>query len=190
MKVIDNGLNLYPLRSLNETIKGVANITLPPIYTSFLSLFQVGKDQKMLAQVYLDERYNEKLGVARCVNEKYPDNVFLGSLYLPEESVEITSRIYDANDSIHDQDLFLIGEDASGHNFFMVGTGEFNNDQIFIESTDLSFPDGERITKLFDDVYQFIGSFLIVEIESGIGYGVEYEQLYKNWGEDFWRVKE
>jgi len=25
-------------------------------------------------------------------------------------------------------------------------------------------------------------------MEEGIGYGVEYNQLYKNWGEDFWRV--
>ena len=45
-------------------------------------------------------------------------------------------------------------------------------------------------TKIFDDVYQFMRSFLIVEIESGIGFGIEYSQLYKNWSEDFWRVKE
>ena len=72
----------------------------------------------------------------------------------------------------------------------MVGIGEDNKDQIFIESSDLSFSGGERVTKIFDDVYQFMRSFLIVEIESGIGFGIEYSQLYKNWSEDFWRVKE
>jgi len=190
MKVIDNGLNLYPVRPLDKTVKEVENVELPPIYSSFIKLYQIGKAQNMLAHVYLDERYNEKLGVARCVNEKYPDSVFLGGLFLPEESIEIMSRIYSSDDSIYEQGLFLIGEDSSGHNFFMVGTEKTNKDQIFIESTDLSFPGGERITKLFDNIYQFMRSFLIVEIESGIGYGVEYSQLYKNWGEDFWRIRE
>lgn len=187
MKVIDNGLNLYPVRSLNAKVTGVDAINLPPIYFSFLNLFQVGKEQRMLAHVYLDERYNEKLGVTHCVNEKYPETVFLGGLFLPEESMEIMSRVYSFDDPIHKEDLFLIGEDASGHNIFMVGKGEHNKDQIFLESTDLSFPGGQRITMLFDDVYEFMRSFLIVEI--GIGYGVDYDQLYKNWGEDFWRVK-
>jgi hypothetical protein len=190
MKVIDNGLNLYPLRSLSEVKKVVSDIDLPPIYSSFLNIYQVGKEQPMFAQVYLDERYNEKLGVARCVNEKYPDNVSLGGMFLPEESVEIMSRIYSSDDSIYSQDLFLIGEDGTGHFFYMVGIGEDNKDQIFIESSDLSFSGGERVTKIFDDVYQFMRSFLIVEIESGIGFGIEYSQLYKNWSEDFWRVKE
>lgn len=189
MKVIDNGLNLYPVRSLEKMEVIFTDSELPPIYASFLNLYKVGKNQSMSGQVYLDERYNEKLGVTRCVNEKYPDNVFLGSLFSPEESIEIMKRVYSADDAIHDLDLFLIGEDSSGHNFFWVGTGEFNKDHIFLESPDLSFSKGERITKLFDDVYQFMRSFLIIEIEGGIGYGVEYEQLYKNWGEDFWRVK-
>lgn len=189
MKVIDNGLNLYPLQVLSRTKKVVSGIELPPIYSSFLNIYQVGKEQPMFAQVYLDEKYNEKLGLTRCINEKYPDIVSLGGLFLPEESVEIMSRVYSSDDSIHSQDLFLIGEDGTGHYFYMVGIGEYNKDEIFIESSDLTFSGGERVTKLFDDIYQFMRSFLVIEIDSGIGYGIEYSQLYKNWGEDFWRVK-
>ena len=170
--------------------KTVNGINLPPIYSSVLNVYQVGKEQPMFAQVYLDERYNEKLGIAHCVNERYPDNVSLGGMFLPEVSVEIMSRIYSLDDSIYSQDLFLIGEDGTGHLFYLVGIGENNKDQIFIESSDFSFSGGERVTKIFDDVYQFMRSFIIVEIESGIGYGVEYNQLYKNWAEDLWRVKE
>ena len=59
MKIIDNGLNLYPVKSLSGVKTRVDNIELSPIYTSFLNVFQVGKRQNMLAQVYLDERYNE-----------------------------------------------------------------------------------------------------------------------------------
>jgi hypothetical protein len=189
MKVIDTGLNLYPLESLKANRKEVEGVTLPPIYASFQNTFKLGKSQQLVAHVYFDERYNEKLGVARCINEKFPDHIFFGGLFLPNESIEVMKRVYNQDDPIRSQDLFLIGEDASGHNFFFVGTGALNKDQIFIESGDLSFPGGERVTKIFDNIFQFMRSFLIVEIENGIGYGVEYNQLYKNWGEDFWRVK-
>jgi hypothetical protein len=189
MKIINNGLNLYPIRHQNEKRVNGDRFILPPIYSAFLDVYHVGRKQLMNSELYLDDRYNEKLGLTYCVYEPDPENISLGSLFLPEESEEIMHIVFSSDDPIHTMDLFLIGEDGMGHNFFMVGTGSDNLDQIYIESSDYSYKGGERITKLSDNIFQFLKSFLIVEIEGGIGYGVGYDKLYKNWGDDFWRVK-
>lgn len=190
MTTIQNGLNIYPINpKINNQGKDEHGVTLPPFYSLFLNTYSVGKSQPKNSIVYLDERYNEKLGLVRCVYDPDPENVVLGNLFQVSESKEIQLRVFEKSDPIFDMNVFLIGEDGTGHYFFMVGIGKDNADQIFIESSDLTFPGGNRLTKLADNIFDFMKSFNLREIEDGIGYGVEYNQLYKNWNENFWRVR-
>ncbi len=193
MKIVQNGLNLYPMRDLDdEYLHKYSNLpfSLPVIYELFLNTYKLGKSQKKSPVEYLDLRYNEFLGLTRIEYKPDPDYITFGNLFTLEESLEIMSRVFSEDKEIEENELLVIGEDGTGHYFFMVGLGDQNRDQIFVESADLSFSGDSRFTKLANNIFDFMRSFNRIEIDEGIGYGVEYDQLYKNWGEDFWRVRE
>lgn len=193
MKVIENGLNLYPLA--NKGLNGnktntAAQHQLPPVYKVFTQVYQLGREQSLNSPMYFDERYNEKLSVSRLIYSPNPENVIFGNLFNLDESLEIEDHLFELDDPIREMNVRIIGEDGTGHFFFMVGIASDNMDSIYIESSDFSFQGGNRLTKVAENIFQFMSSFDFIEMEDGIGYGVEYSQLFKNWGEDFWRVKE
>jgi len=185
-RIIKQGLEIFSIDKKSKV--ELESKMLPPIYKSFISNYKVGRETTLKPIVYLDSRYNEKLSVARLIYIPNPGEIVFGCFFSVEESEEIMSRLFVEDRSLLN-DFMLVGEDGTGHYFIMVGISEENMDQIFIESADKSFSGGERLTKVSNDIYNFINDFAFVEMEQGIGYGVEYSQLYKNWGEDFWRVR-
>jgi hypothetical protein len=187
MKIIKRGLELFSVR---EDINSVSfdGGSLPPIYKSFVLNYEASRSKGVNPVLYLDDRYDEKMSLVRLRYIENPDYVSFGCFFSLEESIEIMSFAFNENKDLL-KNYRLIGEDASGHYFLAVGLNKNNLDQIYIESSDLSFPGGERFTLIAQDIYQFINRLAFVEMEDGIGYGVEYSQLYKNWGEDFWRVR-
>jgi len=185
-RIIKQGLEIFLIEKKSK--EELDSKLLPSIYKSFITNYKVGRDATLKPIVYFDSRYNEKLSVARLTYIPNPGEIVFGCFFSIEESEEIMSRVFVDDDKNLLNACRLIGEDGTGHYFIMVGVSEENMDQIFIESTDKSFSGGERLTKVSNDIYSFINDFAFVEMEEGIGYGVEYNQLYKNWGEDFWRV--
>lgn len=139
----------------------------------------------------LHERFGEKLPMVRVYYLPNIEEISLGALYRPDEAREIYERIYDRDDpedrTVFGSETMLIGEDGPGYNFFHVGTGSKNMDQIFVESNQRLVAGGRRMTLLANHIYEFLSQFAAVEKEEGVGYGMSYEAIYKKWGEDFWR---
>lgn len=164
-------------------------VLLPPVYASLLRNYRIGRDELLFGEEYNHPVYEEKLTLARVQFLANPEHVSLGAMFSIEESDAILER----NDDIQkrcSKGYRLIGEDATGHSFFLLGIVEDNLDQIMIYSPELTFPGGNEITKVSPDIYSFINGFALVELEEGIGDGVSgYDKVFKNWGEDFWQIR-
>jgi hypothetical protein len=72
---------------------------------------------------------------------------------------------------------------------FMIGINDDNKDKIYVESSDQSFIIGERFSLISDNIFDFVRNLAFI-IKEDIGSGVIPSQLYRNWNEDFWRVRE
>lgn len=105
-----------------------------------------------------------------------------------EESIESMKNAFPKDDEIHGMQLAYLG-DCIDNKALLVGIGNNNTDKIFLECSDL-FPSGERIISVADNIFDFIKNLALVEKET-IGLGLStYNQIYKNWNEDFWRVRD
>lgn len=180
--IVDNGLNIYTIKSIDQH-EANSNVYLPPIYKVFVNTYNVGRGRHNDSYSYLHEKINQKLRLIETVYLPDPENVMFGDLFSIEEALEVNARFSNGEDGIP-QEYFIIGEDGTGHYLFLVGRDESNRDQIFIEAPDLRFPGGKRITKLANNIFDFIRSFVFIERE---GYNIQYSELYKKWGESFWR---
>lgn len=72
---------------------------------------------------------------------------------------------------------------------FMVGTSIEDADKIFIdtESSDMD----NRFVQIEDDIFKFVSSFKTKIIDLNyVNPSLNFENVYKNWGEDFWRYNE
>jgi hypothetical protein len=97
--------------------------------------------------------------------------------------------LYSKDDEVFTHGYFPFGEDCTGHFILMVGIGEDNYEKIYVESPDESFQEGERFTLIANNMFEFIRGFEYIEKEN-LADGIKHSQLYRNWGEDFWRVRE
>lgn len=102
---------------------------------------------------------------------------------------EIASNIYSEKekfgyDDAREKGLFVVGYGASSSGVF-VGLLEKNKDQIFYLSESYFY-------KIADNIFEFVRGieFLSNEEDPNIMQEVPYNNLYRNWKEDFWRVKE
>ena len=176
-------ISALPLRQANIEIPS----HLPPIYASFLRNFDVGRDTRLRGVQALHSEYSELVPIARLTYLPDPDNVLFGCLLTPDEAIHAQNRLGVTSDIDWSQ-FQIIGEDGTGHNYFLVGLSESNRDQVFIECMDKTFPGGQYITYIARDIYTFMLQFSFVEKEGGVGYGIGgYDQLVQMWGEDYWR---
>ena len=97
-------------------------------------------------------------------------------------------NVYSIDDEINNKNYAIIGE-CFDNIFLLLGINDYNRDQIFLENTNL-FPSGDRILFLEENIFSFV-SHLVLRKKLIIGYGIEsYSKIYKEWHEDFWRIRE
>ena len=65
--------------------------------------------------------------------------------------------------------------------FIVVGFGKNNLDQIFIQNQS-----EQIIEKISDNIFEFCRRINLVPEKDGCFFN-EYNELYKKWGESFWR---
>jgi hypothetical protein len=191
MNIIKKSFHLFEPRSLTEILDvelfEIENsIKLPILYKEFFKSFHINK---VLIEEYLLPQYKYTFGTGELNYIPKIDDLFLGEIFSLEKALEVRNRLYNEKDDVFTRGYFPFGEDGTGHFILMVGIGENNCEKIYVESPDQSFQEGERFTLLANNIFQFFRGFEYVEIEN-LGDGVTYTQLYRNWGEDFWRVRE
>lgn len=71
---------------------------------------------------------------------------------------------------------------------FMVGTAAENADKIFIDTESANIE--SRFVEIENDVFQFVKSFKNRTIDLNyVSASIDYSKIYKNWDEDFWRIR-
>lgn len=119
---------------------------------------------------------------------EHSEYIGLYELLSLEESINAMKNAYSNDDEIHKMGFAMIGECIDNISL-LVGLSNDNADNIYLENSSL-FPSGDRFLFVAQNIFEFIRMLSLVEREY-IGYGLTgYESLYRNWGEDFWRVRE
>ncbi len=113
------------------------------------------------------------------------------SAYRGIEGTESFSGFYDletvlnAKDQIEEwseKKYLPIADAFHGHGAILVGTRPQDQDQIILHNDEFG-----QFTKIADNIFEFSRS-IELEVEF-YKYHVNHSDLYRNWNEDFWRLK-
>jgi hypothetical protein len=182
--MIRKGLEILKA-SRNRQIENLpSEIPFPPLYSLFVKCFELGEEGFDYDRYYLDSRggffhsqimYYEPRGKEsnNITFTHFDDLVTVKNNW--KQKLGYTEEEIDMN-------LLRIGGIALGGGLF-VGTNQ-HKDSIFLHIWD----SGEGVIKLEDDIFSF-ASKLVLEPDEILPGNVKHSQLYKNWGEDFWRVR-
>jgi len=180
------GFSLFRTRILGEkidtkTFEHSSGILLPPIYQLFVASFQMSRE--LLGYENWDESEQKTVGFSLFTHVEHRDH-FVGCEFYPlEETIEVMRNAYNEDDEIWDAGLLTIADNGMNQ-FVLLGTSPENKDKIFLERSDLT----PRLIPLADNIFEFIRGFELKPSEQDLG-GIKLQQLYRNWGEDFWRVR-
>lgn len=170
----------------------VDHLGLPPLYGLFMKLYNLRKVGFLNSVVY---RYTEtQRRTLIDIVYLHDDHIGYGEFFSVEEAAEATEGAFnDEQRAFLEGKYRVIGVDGSGHHLFYVGVDPATNqDQIFVDTElfDGIVEDLLRLTKIADNMFEFMNGFAFVEEpEPTIFPGVTYDMLYQNWGENFWRVR-
>jgi len=159
-------------------------IVLPKVFKSLILLYDLSKigTEKLLS--YYDSNYDAILQLYEAKNIK-DQNISIERWFNLDEIMEQMEMIYTEDDKDIKEDFLAIGE-SFDQGIILLGIKEHNLDEIFIESSLSEL----RIKKVNSNIFDFLYDFKITPIESYLPSGVKLKDLYKNWGEDFWRIRE
>lgn len=162
------------------------NIKLPSSYRLFCGLFELGK--------FRYEMYTENGDVN---NLSYCSQIYYKPKGLGENNIGITG--IDDIDSVFEKRKNLIGygqgdterellriADIGRGGGIFVGIGKNNLDDIILHVWD----EDPGYEKLADNIWEFISDIVLEPLSEDEYPEIAYSRLYKNWGEDFWRIRE
>lgn len=162
-----------------------ANFQLPPKFRLFSELFAAEKSVPDIPYRYWKN--------GEEITQYCAGIVWFGEDYDPEEDdvlfsqfngVEGTLLHADADDDWVDRGWAPVASCGGGGNI-CVGYFQENADQIFLETS------WGEIIQLADDIFEFVQKLALVPVpEEDLAEGITFDRLYRNWGEDFWRVRE
>lgn len=183
------GLDFFKLRSGEndlESLKKDLNLELPEKYILFTSLFEMGEGE-LRDPKFLDPKFPTP---SECGSILIKPNSFKGE-YLFSGFFNQQELLRDWNNYSNDSSEFLshgllrIANIGIGGGIFLGMKGS-KRDQIFLVNWDSD----EEYQLLAENIFEFSKLLFFEEDKINLGSDREYSQLYKNWGEDFWRVKE
>ena len=185
------GLELFKVRTANfvdiEALEKKFKIVIPPIYRLFIQNFE----EEISVDRYFHPISNRELkcNAIKFINDDGgiddDDRVTFKNFGKTEESLEMYFSGNHYWDELYDEegDLLPIGSSQSS-DIFALGFKGKRKDQIIM--FDELHPDG--LWKVSDNIFEFIRRLRLVELNS-LYHNKQYSQLYKNWGEDFWRIR-
>ena len=179
------GFDFFLTRLDSEPYDLSSIVELPVLYKLFVQCFEVN---------------------SRCLRvDKFMDHdgdiVSIGSIkfQLPEDSASIyLNNFLDHSDILRQWDISkgeiewcehrllriaLLGQVGFGGLY--LGCGEHNSDEIWIFNSDRE----QKFKKIDSNIFEFIKRLEFSTDLSNLDHD-EYEDLYKNWREEFWRIRE
>lgn len=175
------GFELLKARPLTDSVdidslEHKHGVILPPKYRLFIETFYLGEKGITREQFY-DKKSGEYFDCSAYI---YSPNEDVGFTHFNEigKSFEIWGS-GGLSDTDYEKKYFPIGSGNFGG--LAVGT-EDDKDKIIFDT-------GEGNIILANDIFEFVRGIEIVPVEEEFLYGTKHSDLYKRWGENFWRVK-
>ncbi len=176
------GFNLFKTRPIEDSLdlgqlESKYGVSIPPLYGLFLKCFY----PKIEIDAYLDTHQNEEYLL-------YSSDEVCNEYVMMDNFLDIETTLKDWNenqyyDQLYEWNFLPIAQTQTRY-IFCVGLEGNMKDKIIldIESYDSEFE------VVANDIFEFIRKIKYKEL-NGLWNGTKYNQLYKNWGEDFWRVR-
>lgn len=183
------GFELLEIRSINSKINvesfEIANgLKLPPIYKVFIESFEIGTSG-FKGEKFLHPNWGDIVDITVIQYLPNPDQIVVYEMFSIEKAFEVLESLYQDNSEVMRLKLLPIGECAS-NGMLMVGIDAKNQDQIFFEQ-----PHSDHSIKLVaEDIFKFMRGLVQLTDEQGNIGKYKFSQLYKNWGENYWRIRE
>lgn len=163
------------LNSLEEKY----GMTLPPIYKLFAQTFELtGSDE--MSEKYFDSRHDDYYYCSTIVYEPEPDTILFGGFHYVENALKF--QTYD-EDWIEGGYLPISNGTYRG---IVLGIKKGIEDQVFFDEMDSN----PRFRKIADNIFEFVQNLVSYPMDEGLlNEGVSFSNLYKTWGENFWRAR-
>lgn len=183
-RILKRGFELLKTRPVNEEInleilERKYGVKLPPKYTFFVNTFEVGKSNNDIAYETINNVKQYCAGVSYFSDNISDEEVMFANF----QTVESTISNYDADDDWLENGYLPIGTCGHGGSI-LLGTKGTTSDCVFLEDNT------QEVIKLNENIFDFVRSLVLLSIpQEELIENIKYNQLYKNWGEDFWRIK-
>lgn len=166
-------------------LESMMGIELPVLYKTFCSCFELG-DSNLDWQEYLNPKsgYLNPSGSIKYEPMENKRELFFHGLFNLEELKQDWRTYSKSSKEYQEFGLLRIGDIGVGGGLFL-GVSSDKTDKIFRVVWDWN----ENFELLANNIFEFIRDLIFVEDGANME-AYKYSQLYKNWGEDFWRVRE
>ena len=164
-----------------ESLEKQEDVVLPPIYKLFVQSFYLG-EKKIFREQYYNNLYKDYFD---CSSYIYTPNEDIG--FICFNSIEDSFNIWRSGglgDMDYELGLFPVGGGDLG---ISIGLKDELKDKIITSGLVGS---KKYETVLCDNIFEFVRGIEVLDINDDFLYGIKYSQLFKNWGDDFWRVRE
>ena len=164
----------------------ISEHNLPPIYSVFVKNYATGKDEFKIKRIKFEEDLIQLTSVTFFGDDGYENSIshLFNTLEIEGELKSYAEQI----DDYHKQGFIRIGL-FDINDSILLGMSEENSDTIWKLNGDWG-DDRPYKEKLSDSIFEFINNLKEVVIKMNLLVRrIDEKQLYKNWGEDFWRVR-
>ncbi|CAM1344045.1 hypothetical protein [Tenacibaculum amylolyticum] len=184
------GLNFFKSKTNNETdtyskIEKLIGFELPKYFKLFASLYELGEGNVLL-QKYFNSKFSSYSDCGLIIftpsqNEEYNFSGFFNNNELLNDWEVYSS---DSHEFL-EHGLIRIADVGIGGGIF-IGTRDENEDKIFL----VNWSKSEDYCLIANNIFEFSKTLMFKEEKTFLPNEVSYSELYKNWGEDFWRIRE
>lgn len=169
-------------------VENQIGFSLPPLYRFFIDIFETGSNNSFKCEMYYDPSFKEYYYATGVTYEPLRDNEkwFLSvSNFENIDKVANDWKSYLCNEKEWIEFKFLKIADIGQGGGLFVSTRKEDLDVIYQIVWDWDEP----YFKVADNIFELMKGF-IEYIPDTLQTGVQKSQLYKKYGEDFWRVRE
>jgi hypothetical protein len=177
------GFQLFKTRNTQDSIniellEDKFKIKIPPLYKLFIKTFHVGNIPLETDKLII----NKQVFDGNCVITEFErNNIMFVDFISIEQSLSIRKEMFDEDDAINIEGYIPIIRTASNA-IIHIGSKGLEADKLILDS---DHP--ERFKILGVNIFEFVQTLVLEEIKYN---SFNHSNLYKNWEEDFWRLRE
>ncbi|MFK7933879.1 MAG: hypothetical protein AB8G22_10235 [Saprospiraceae bacterium] len=187
------GLSAFQLKTPKEVIETHEiikqhGLALPPKYSVFCTQFKLGIDFMKGSALYMSEKIciNDSLRsfFSGGLNHPKLKDLFIGFYGLEDALEHHFSQVNNQHSMLTIHELFPIGS-CDGQADICVGISKKNIDKIYFVEHEF-----QEIEEIYVDVFSLVNDFTMGFHKWFKESNISPNQLYKNWDEDFWRIRQ